>query len=137
MVCTFVPHPQCHSSTESLSSKLTSPSSDARQLVTQDAKFRILVSFYVIHTGGQSAINSANRKSANLRTLKFVRFTDLPQMWHFANLRFANPIFFLFAELWIYDLRTQAFLWPEIFRKSVDTHTVFLMYSIHCSYSNL
>ena len=32
--------------------------------------------------------------------VKFVRFADLLHMWHFADLRFADPIFFVTCKLW-------------------------------------
>ncbi len=44
---------------------------------------------------GRPQISSANRRSTNLRTNKlFFILLDLPQVWQFADLRFADPIFF-------------------------------------------
>ncbi len=46
---------------------------------------------------GGPQTSSANGKSANLRTVIFLdfRFADLPQMWQFADLRFADHICFV------------------------------------------
>jgi hypothetical protein len=49
------------------------------------------------------------RKFAGLQ--KFVRLAELPQMWNFADLQFANPIF-------CYDLGTQLFSDYETFAKT-------------------
>ncbi len=48
-----------------------------------------------------------NLLTASLRIKWFVRFADLPQMWHFANLRFAEPIVFANNYLFIYLLLPQ------------------------------
>jgi hypothetical protein len=53
-------------------------------------------------------IGSANHKSANLRLTKFSGFADLPLMWQFAYLRFANRN--VSCHLQVCNLRTQFFL---------------------------
>ncbi len=56
-------------------------------------------------------------QQTQIRRLKlFVRFPDFPQMWHFADLRIVEPIFFLvdyrfvhqsfFADLKLLHVRT-------------------------------
>jgi hypothetical protein len=52
---------------------------------------------------GGPQISSANRKSPILRTNRIFIFADPPQVWQFADWRFADPIFFCY-------LQTQLFL---------------------------
>jgi hypothetical protein len=98
-----------------------------------------LVSFYVIHKGGKSANKFCKSPIPQICRLKeFVGFVDLPQMWHFANMRLGNPIFF-FAEVLFVDLW---FAVPSLFAgwnfPQVRRYILFfLLFSIYCSYSNL
>ncbi len=66
-------------------------------------------------------INS--RKSANLRTS---RFADIEQMWHFAELRFADSIFFVICglECGFAICKTQAFC-PKL-KTATSPHILYI-----------
>jgi hypothetical protein len=78
-------------------------------------------------------LSSANHKSANYRTNFFFRFADLPQVWHFANLRFAEYIIFAICGQ-NYFLRNYSSATLQIHK-----YIIFLLtyLSIKCSHSNL
>jgi hypothetical protein len=60
--------------------------------------------------------------------LEFFRFAELPQMWQFADLRFAHHIFFVICEL-----RT------KLFFADLRKYIIFSLtkISLKCSHSNL
>jgi hypothetical protein len=62
---------------------------------------QIIKKYIVLSEVGGPKISSANCKSTNRGLIKFVRLADLPKMWQYVDLRFANLIFLQFADLQI------------------------------------
>jgi len=77
----------------------------------QGTVFAEYLPIFVIDKGGRSANKFRQLQIRKLADLTFFRFADLPQMWQFPNLRFADPIFkicgFAICDLRICDLQTQ------------------------------
>ncbi len=68
---------------------------------------------------GGPQLCSANHKSANLRLTQFSGFADLPLMWQFAYLRFANRN--VSCHLRDCNMRTQFFLQTQNIGKSTKS----------------
>jgi hypothetical protein len=65
------------------------------------------------------------RKSQIRNLTKLARFVDLPEMWFIADLRFANPSFFV-----IYGLKN--FRNPQIHTFSLNTNSMLCCYTNFC-----